>query len=81
MEGTEISARIKYILFISIIVITTVLSIWLMIRYWREIGELQKWGLVGIFVIAFIAGISIPLPISYLLVVFAIALAALHAGA
>jgi membrane protein DedA with SNARE-associated domain len=57
----------------SVVVITTILSIWLMIRYWKEIGELDKWGLVGVFVIAFIAGSSIPTPISYLLVVFAMA--------
>jgi len=73
MEGTKINARVKYILFTGVVLVTTLLSIWLMVRYWHEIGELQKWGLVGIFVIAFIAGVSIPLPISYLLVVFAMA--------
>jgi membrane protein YqaA with SNARE-associated domain len=41
-----------------------------MIRYWREIAELQQYGYLGIFVIAFIAGSSIPTPISYLLVTF-----------
>jgi len=44
-----------------------------MLRYWKEIGELEKWGMVGIFVIAFIAGSSIPTPISYLLIIFAMA--------
>ena len=72
-EGTEINARTKYTLLTSVVVITTVLSIWLMIRYWKEIGELDKWGLVGIFIIAFVAGSSIPTPISYLLVIFAMA--------
>lgn len=41
-----------------------------MIRYWREIAELQQYGYLGLFVIAFIAGSSIPTPISYLLVTF-----------
>ena len=70
MEETEISARVKYILLTSVVVITTVLSVWLMIRYWREIAELQQYGYLGVFVIAFIAGSSLPTPISYLLVTF-----------
>jgi membrane protein YqaA with SNARE-associated domain len=70
MEEAKISARTKYILFTVIIVITTVLSVWLMIRYWREIAVLSEYGYLGIFIIAFIAGSSIPTPISYLLVTF-----------
>lgn len=73
MEGIKISNRIKYSLFTAIVVITTFLSIWLMIVYWDEIGQLEKWGLVGIFVIAFIAGSSIPMPVSYLLIMLAMA--------
>lgn len=41
-----------------------------MIRYWREIAELEQYGYLGVFGIAFIAGSSIPTPISYLLVTF-----------
>jgi hypothetical protein len=49
---------------------TTVISIVLIIRYWREIAELQNYGYLGAFVIAFIAGSSIPTPISYMLLTF-----------
>ncbi len=73
MEESDITDRTKYILLTSVVVITTALSIWLMIRFWDKIGELQEWGLVGVFGIAFLAGSSIPTPISYLLVVFAMA--------
>ena len=69
-EGTNISARAKYILLTSVVVITTVLSVWLMIRYWREIIELKQYGYLGVFTIALIAGSSIPTPISYMLVTF-----------
>ena len=41
-----------------------------MIRYWQEIAALQNYGYLGVFVIAFIAGSSIPTPISYLLLTF-----------
>jgi membrane protein YqaA with SNARE-associated domain len=70
MEGTKISARVKYILLTGVVVITTVLSVWLMIHYWREIVELQQYGYLGVFGIALIAGSSIPTPISYMLVTF-----------
>jgi membrane protein DedA with SNARE-associated domain len=42
-----------------------------MLRYWQYIAELKNYGYIGIFVIAFIAGVSIPLPISYLMLLFA----------
>ena len=70
MKETEIKARVKYILLTSVVVITAVLSVWLMIRYWREIAELEQYGYLGVFGVAFIAGCSIPTPISYLLVTF-----------
>jgi membrane protein YqaA with SNARE-associated domain len=72
MEVTEISARTKYVLYSSIFLATTVASIFFIIRYWREIAELQQYGYLGAFVIAFIAGCSIPTPISYLLLTFTI---------
>jgi len=70
MEVTAISARTKYILYSGIFLATTVISIFLIIRYWKEIAELQQYGYLGAFVIAFIAGSSIPTPISYLLLTF-----------
>jgi membrane protein DedA with SNARE-associated domain len=71
MEGTYINARVKYTLYTSVVVITTILSVWLMIVFWDEIAELTKFKYLGVFIIAFIAGSSIPTPISYLLVTFA----------
>jgi membrane protein YqaA with SNARE-associated domain len=70
MEVTEISARTKYILFTGIFLATTVISVFLVIRYWQTIAELRSYGYLGAFVIAFIAGSSIPTPISYLLLTF-----------
>jgi membrane protein YqaA with SNARE-associated domain len=49
---------------------TTAISIFLLIHYWQEIGTLKHYGYLGMFVIAFVSGSSIPLPISYLLLVF-----------
>ena len=70
MEVTEISPRARYILFTSIFLATTAISIFLVIRYWQEIARLQNYGYLGIFLIAFVAGSSIPTPISYLLLPF-----------
>ena len=70
MEGKKIRSRDKYILLTGVVIITTILSIWLMIRYWREIAQLQQYGYLGVFAIALIAGSSIPTPISYILVTF-----------
>jgi membrane protein DedA with SNARE-associated domain len=70
MEVADINAKAKYILYSGIFLATTAISIYLMIRYWQEIAELQNYGYLGIFVIAFIAGSSIPTPISYLLITF-----------
>jgi membrane protein DedA with SNARE-associated domain len=52
---------------------TTAVSVYLVIRYWQEIAELQTYGYLGIFVIGFIAGSSIPSPISYLILTFTFA--------
>jgi len=41
-----------------------------MLKYWQLIAELKNYGYIGVFVIAFIAGVSIPLPISYLMILF-----------
>ncbi len=70
MEVTEISARTRYILLTSLFLATTVLSILFIIRYWKEIAALQQYGYLGAFIIAFIAGSSIPTPISYMLLTF-----------
>jgi membrane protein YqaA with SNARE-associated domain len=71
MEVIEINARTRYILFSAVFVSTTVISIYLVIRYYQFISEqAQAWGFFGIFVIGFVAGISVPLPISYLLMTF-----------
>jgi membrane protein YqaA with SNARE-associated domain len=70
MEGFKITSRQKYILLTSIFVVTTALSIWLIIVYWDEIAKLQQYGYLGAFIIALIAGSSIPTPISYLALTF-----------
>jgi membrane protein YqaA with SNARE-associated domain len=70
MEVTEISAKAKYILYTGLFVATTVASIFLAIRYWHFIVGLQSYGYLGIFIIAFVAGSSVPTPISYLLLTF-----------
>jgi membrane protein YqaA with SNARE-associated domain len=70
MEVADISARAKYVLFTGIFLATTAISIYFVIRYWREIGDLQNYGYLGIFVIGFVAGCSVPTPISYLLLTF-----------
>jgi membrane protein YqaA with SNARE-associated domain len=70
MEVAAISPRQKYLLITAFFVITTVASIWLIFVYWDEIAKLQKYGYLGAFIIAFIAGSSIPTPISYLALTF-----------
>jgi membrane protein YqaA with SNARE-associated domain len=70
MEVVEISARNKYILISAIFLATTIISIFLVIRYWHFVLEMQRYGYIGIFLIAFVAGISVPVPISYLLMTF-----------
>jgi membrane protein YqaA with SNARE-associated domain len=71
MEVIEINARTRYILFSAVFIATTVISIYLVIRYYQYISEqAQAWGFFGIFVIGFVAGISVPVPISYLLMTF-----------
>ncbi len=70
MEVTEISAKTRYIVLSSIFLATSVISIVFIILYWKEIAKLQNYGYLGAFVIAFVAGSSIPTPISYLLLTF-----------
>jgi membrane protein YqaA with SNARE-associated domain len=70
MEVAGISTRAKYIIYTALFVITTAISIFLIIHYWQEIARLQNYGYAGMFVIAFVAGSSIPTPISYLLLTF-----------
>jgi membrane protein YqaA with SNARE-associated domain len=70
MEVADISARARYIVYTSIFVLTTAASVFLVIYYWQEIARLQSYGYLGIFLVAFIAGSSIPTPISYLLLTF-----------
>jgi membrane protein YqaA with SNARE-associated domain len=70
MEVAAISPRQKYIILTAIFVIATVASIWLIFAYWDQIAGLQKYGYLGAFIIAFIAGSSIPTPISYLALTF-----------
>jgi membrane protein YqaA with SNARE-associated domain len=73
MEVVEISARTRYILFSAVFIATTIISIILVIRYYQFISEqAQGWGYFGIFAIGFVAGISVPVPISYLLMTFAL---------
>jgi membrane protein YqaA with SNARE-associated domain len=69
-EVIAISARTKYILTSTAFIILTILSIYLVIRYWHIVLEMQRYGYLGIFVIGFVAGSSLPVPISYLLMVF-----------
>lgn len=45
-------------------------SIWLIFAFWDELAELQRYGYLGGFIVAFIAGSSIPTPISYLALTF-----------
>ena len=70
MEVAEISPRQKYILITAIFAVTTAASIWAIIVYWDEIAELKQYGYLGAFLVAFIAGSSIPTPISYLALTF-----------
>ena len=73
MEVIKISARARYILGTSIFVITTGITVFLVIRFDEEIAQLQNYGYLGIFMIAFIAGSSVPTPISYLIMTFTFA--------
>jgi membrane protein YqaA with SNARE-associated domain len=70
MEVAEISPRQKYVLITAIFVVTTAASIWAIIVYWDQIAELKQYGYLGAFLVAFIAGSSIPTPISYLALTF-----------
>ncbi len=69
-EEARINARTRYILISVAFLLTTAASVYLIIRFDREIAELKQYGYLGAFIIAFIAGSSVPLPISYLLLLF-----------
>jgi membrane protein YqaA with SNARE-associated domain len=69
-EVTEISARTKALILSGIFVATTVISVVLVLRYWQFIADLRSYGYLGIFIIAFVAGSSVPSPVSYLLLTF-----------
>ncbi len=73
LEVPNISGRTKYITFTVIFLATTAISVFLVIRYWQEIAKLQTYGYLGIFVIGFIAGSSVPSPLSYLVLTFTFA--------
>jgi membrane protein DedA with SNARE-associated domain len=70
MKENRIKARTKYILYTALFLATTLISIYLVIRYWQVLGQLQHFGYAGAFIVAFIAGSGIPTPISYLLLTF-----------
>ena len=70
MEVTEIGAKAQYAIYTGIFVATTAISIVLVIRYSKEIAQLQNYGYLGAFLVAFVAGSSVPTPISYLLLTF-----------
>jgi membrane protein DedA with SNARE-associated domain len=70
MEVADISARTRYIILSVIFLATTAVSIWAIVLYWKEIAQIQQYGYLGAFVIAFIAGSSIPSPVSYLILIF-----------
>lgn len=42
----------------------------MVIRYNKQIAELRQYGYLGAFIVAFIAGSSVPIPVSYLLLLF-----------
>jgi membrane protein YqaA with SNARE-associated domain len=69
-EVKWISARTKYILISVVFLLITAASIYLIIRYNKEIVELRQYGYLGAFVVAFVAGSSVPIPVSYLLLLF-----------
>lgn len=48
----------------------TIAGLVVMVYYWQDIVNLQKYGYLGAFLIAFVAGSSIPIPISYIIVTF-----------
>jgi membrane protein YqaA with SNARE-associated domain len=70
VEVTQISARLRYVLYTAIFVAVTVASVFLLIRYSREIAQLENYGYLGAFLVGFVAGSSLPLPLSYLLIIF-----------
>ena len=69
-EVKPISDRTKYILISIVFLVITAASIYLIIRYNKEIVELRQYGYLGAFVVAFIAGSSVPIPVSYVLLLF-----------
>jgi membrane protein YqaA with SNARE-associated domain len=70
LEVTEIGSKTRYIIISVFFLAFTVASCFAVIRYWHQIAALENYGYLGVFVIAFVAGSSIPTPISYLLLTF-----------
>jgi membrane protein YqaA with SNARE-associated domain len=64
------SAKVRYTIYTAIFVAITLISVFLLIRFSKEISELQNYGYVGAGLIGFVAGSSLPLPLSYLLILF-----------
>lgn len=69
-EAVALSSRARYLVLSVFFLIFTVASCFVLIYYWHEVVKLQSYGYLGSFLIALLAGSSIPLPISYLLITF-----------
>lgn len=54
----------------SLFLALTVASLVALVYYWPYITHLQSLGYLGVFLLAFVAGSSIPIPISYIIVTF-----------
>jgi membrane protein YqaA with SNARE-associated domain len=66
----DIGSKVRFSLFTVIFIGITVASVFLLIRFSDEISRLQNYGYLGAFVVGFVAGSSLPLPLSYLLILF-----------
>jgi membrane protein YqaA with SNARE-associated domain len=69
-EVSQIGVKVRYSIYTIFFIAVTVASVFLLIRYSREIAELENYGYLGAFLVGFIAGSSLPLPLSYLLIIF-----------
>ena len=67
---TEFNPKIRYSIYIGIFIAVTVASVFFLIRYSYKVSELSSYGYVGSFLVGFVAGSSLPLPLSYLLIIF-----------
>jgi membrane protein YqaA with SNARE-associated domain len=70
VQAVKLSARARYIIATSIIMALTIASCVVLVLYWDYIQGLDRYGYVGAFALAFIAGSSLPLPVSYLILTF-----------